>query len=370
MMIDMKILHFHPDERMAARFVYPLIEAERDHGHTSELVTSKNKSQASTLQIAYEISLRNLLFFPIAFVQIWRVIRNRKPDIVVSHNTTSALIPLLVAFLMRVKVRVYFNHGVPYVGYTGVVRWLLILLEVVNCKLASSVVTVSDDMINLLMEIMPNIRPKLIMNGSACGIDLNLYNRNLYEKSLWRSRNLISNDDTVVAFVGRPERRKGFEKALHIWTNFLKEARFKLVLCGATQSDVLSYLPAIPSNVICLGFVDNIPEVLSNVDGLLLPSLHEGLSYAVLEAMACGCPIIANDIPGVRSLVESGVHGYLVKENSMITYANIIRILHADRPHFDEMRYQSVARASIYSRKLFLPAYLSYLDGLGQTRKN
>lgn len=53
-----------------------------------------------------------------------------------------------------------------------------------------------------------------------------------------------------------------------------------------------------------IGVVENVKDYLCACDLYLLPSASEGMSNALLEAMACACPIVASDIPGVRSAVD------------------------------------------------------------------
>ena len=60
---------------------------------------------------------------------------------------------------------------------------------------------------------------------------------------------------------------------------------------------------------------DKIPDRLRNADLFVLPSLNEGMSNSVLEAMACGLPIIATDIGGSRELIKE--NGYIVSKASV-----------------------------------------------------
>lgn len=360
----MKIVHFHPDGRMANRFVDPLVEAERKEGFDSSLVTSIRRSSTSDLIIPYDISLRNLFLLPVSFLQIYRLLKRGRPRVVISHNTKSSPLPLLAAWLVGVRTRVYFNHGVPYVGYKGVLRWLLRLFEYINCSLATSVVTVSLDMCKLIDNVSAYANPKIIFNGSACGIDLQVYCPDLYSGSVWRNVNKFSNEDLVVVFVGRPEKRKGFELVLRLWENYVKNSQIKLVLCGAEAKDVLCYLPAIPINISCLGFVDNIPEILSCADVLILPSYHEGLSYACMEAQACGALVVANNISGIRCIVENGVSGYLVSDNKIEKYAEILQEIYAKRASVVDVCKTARESTLRYSRALFIPAYLSFIRSL------
>lgn len=368
MISPLNIVHLHPNGKFAFQFVDPLILAERSRGYVSTLITSTNASGVDGKIIPYDLSLRNLLGLLPAFAKVCVFFAVQKPNLVVTHNTKSSSLPLLAAWLMGVKSRVYFNHGVPFVGYSGFLRWLLRLLEFFNCTLATEIVTVSSDMKNLLLSVKPLAKVSLIAKGSACGIDLATHNASLYADSSFREDNGILKDDMAFVFIGRPERRKGFELVLRLWRDHIKDSSIKLILCGPEQSDVLKFLSQVPPNVICMGFVNNIPEVLSNADCLILPSLHEGLSYAVLEAMACNCLVLANDIEGIRNLVHNNHNGYLVKGNSVSGYVSFIFALKAGSSEVSNMKSNALETAQLFSRERFLLAYLSTIErivGLG-----
>jgi len=360
----MRIVHFHPDGRMAAKFVAPLMAAELEAGHETLLVISLHRSINEEKVIPYDLSAPNLLGLPMALWRICSLLRVVRPDVVFSHNTKSSLLPLLGSWLAGVKVRVYFNHGVPYVGYEGLLRWFLWMLERLNCSLASKVVTVSSDMKELLQNVSPGADLQLISNGSACGIDLFALTSGCYCRADWRQVHGLSEDDFVSVYVGRPERRKGFELVLQLWANNFREGRFKLVLCGPAQADVLKVLPMLPANVMCLGFVNNVPEVVACSDLLIVPSQHEGLSYAVMEAQASGTVVVANSITGIRCLIKDGVNGFMVQDNSLQVYTEIIHKIDRDRAGLTDIRRQARSSVARFSRELFIPAYISFLNSL------
>ena len=60
------------------------------------------------------------------------------------------------------------------------------------------------------------------------------------------------------------------------------------------------------------GARDDVPEILRGLDCFVLPSLAEGISNTILEAMACGLPVVATRVGGNPELVEDGVTGRLV----------------------------------------------------------
>ena len=126
----MKIIHFHPDSRYARAFVVPLMEMERSAGYETQLVVSSGCLQESDgVLLPFDWSSSNFFQW---FILIWKIrsfLKHKQPDVVVSHNTRSSLLPLLVAFISGVQVRVYFNHGVPYIGHKGIMGWALKNLE-------------------------------------------------------------------------------------------------------------------------------------------------------------------------------------------------------------------------------------------------
>ena len=62
-----------------------------------------------------------------------------------------------------------------------------------------------------------------------------------------------------------------------------------------------------------LGFCRNVNELCNSCDIFILPSVHEGLSLALMEAMACGKPVIASKIRGNVDLIEDSKGGLLVE---------------------------------------------------------
>lgn len=77
--------------------------------------------------------------------------------------------------------------------------------------------------------------------------------------------------------------------------------------------------------VTVLGHVDDMVEWLHQVDVAVLPSYREGMPKSLLEAAACGLPIVTTDAPGCRQIVKDGVNGLLVRPKDSLALAAAIR---------------------------------------------
>ncbi|MDA1332503.1 MAG: glycosyltransferase [Proteobacteria bacterium] len=366
----MKIIHFHPNARYAKKFVAPLMNAERDCGYETQLVVSSNPDEEVAVEtFPFNLSIENILGLPLVLWRLKSFLKLSQPDIIFSHNSRAALLPLLAALWSGVPVRVYFNHGVPYPAYTGPTRWLLRALEYCNLLLSTRVVTVSKDMVDLLNTFASGINPSLINEGSACGVDLGNYAVDLCGKPEWCKRHGLHVQDLIVVYIGRAEKRKGFDFILRLFVDQISNAHIKLVLCGPSIEDVSRVLHEVPHNIIPLGFVNDVPEVLAYANVLLLPSLHEGLSYAVIEAQAAGTLVVANNIPGLRCIIEDGVTGFLVDANDPEKYADIIRQVDLNREGFLHIQQQASDSVTRFSRDVFMLDYVRFLDKIYYRKK-
>ncbi len=79
-----------------------------------------------------------------------------------------------------------------------------------------------------------------------------------------------------------------------------------------------------------LGHVDDMPSLLRSVQVVALPSYREGLPKGLIEAAACGLPLVTTDVPGCREVVTDGVDGLLVPVKDANALAAAILRLQGD----------------------------------------
>jgi len=137
-------------------------------------------------------------------------------------------------------------------------------------------------------------------------------------------------------------------------------ARVEKVLDGAGLRE-LAWLP---------GARNDVPEILRGLDCFVLPSLAEGISNTILEAMACGLPVIATRVGGNPELVEDGVTGRLVPPVNAEAMATALYRYFDDpalaRGHGQAGRHAVQQR---FSLDRMVADYQSLYDGLIASRK-
>lgn len=78
--------------------------------------------------------------------------------------------------------------------------------------------------------------------------------------------------------------------------------------------------------IILTGYRTDVADFYKMADVFLYPSFREGLPVSVMEAMACGLPIIATNIRGSSDIVKETMNGKLLKPNDVDGFANAISV--------------------------------------------
>ena len=98
-----------------------------------------------------------------------------------------------------------------------------------------------------------------------------------------------------------------------------------------------------------LGFRTDTADLLAAADVLVLPSLAEGFSLSIVEALASGVPVVATDVGGAQEAINDGVNGFIVPPaDSSALAQSIIRVL-----TMGEKVYQAMSESARKSAELF-----------------
>ncbi len=145
-----------------------------------------------------------------------------------------------------------------------------------------------------------------------------------------------NNRVSVIGTAAVLEERKGYQYLLEA-AALLKRQGYQLQYRFAgegSQREALQNLATdlgLKEEVVFEGFVSDIPGFLASIDVFVLPSLHEGMGVAILEAMAAAKPVVGTTVGGIPELVVDGVTGLLVPPRNASALADAISRLLSDK---------------------------------------
>ena len=243
------------------------------------------------------------------------LLRRWRADVVHAHNTKPLLYAAPAARMAGVRRVVYTRHGQRF----GARRRETTALRLA-CRLVDFVVCVSEDGARLCdAEGVERGKISTIPNG----VDLD------------RFRASGPRPGGPLVMVGRLSREKGVENLIAAFGIASREAPgLRLLVAGggprAAELQGLVARLGLAGSIRLLGEVRDVRRVLRRGSVFVLPSLTEGISLTLLEAMATGLPVVATRVGGTPEVVLDGVTGLLVPPGSPEALAAAIIRLHGD----------------------------------------
>ena len=140
-------------------------------------------------------------------------------------------------------------------------------------------------------------------------------------------------DELKIISVGRCHWKKGYTYALDAMALLKKkdvQFHYTIIAGGRDQENILYQIHDLGLNE-CVSFIndelshDEVLKKISECDLFLLPSLEEGISNAVLEAMALGVPVISTDCGGMGEVIRNSENGFIVPIRDAASMAGTIQ---------------------------------------------
>jgi glycosyltransferase involved in cell wall biosynthesis len=283
---------------------YYIAEHLAQHGHEVHVITSLDEGLP---EVSYEkgFHIHRLPRIEIRFIgglmfwaDIVRELRKIKPDIVHAQSLISGMPALLSNKLLKIPYVIYGRGSDVYLP-----DWFTKLTAKGILRNASAVIALTEHMKGA-MQALCNRDVIVVPNG------INL-NENAEREG--------GDPGKKILFVGRLHPVKGTQYllgAMKIIHQKLPEA--KLVLVG--DGEEREHLETLTDNLgirECVEFAGRVPHervegYMNQAEVFVLSSLSEGFPVTILEAMACGLPVVATRVGGVPDIIEDGTNGYLV----------------------------------------------------------
>ena len=291
---------------------------------------------------------------PLSPLRLATYYRKKAPDIVHTHGfAAGSYAGILGAKLAGVPVIINGEHGSFHLKRHQVfLQRVLSRLTDVNLSVSESLKekTVRN------LKISPE-KITVIRNGVDTAIFSGNYPKDPLQKDIARKHGIIIDDSSfVLGNVGSLKSEKNqtmILKALRRLNEKKPDNREKvrLILVGdgpdraALESQISKN--DLEKQVAFLGIRDDIPQVISIMDVMILSSIHEGLSNVLLEAMSSGVPVITTNSTGSSEVVSEGKTGFIVEAGDVDTLSERIEILQNDSALKNKMSFNAkdLARA-------------------------
>jgi sugar transferase (PEP-CTERM/EpsH1 system associated) len=298
-----------------------------------------------------------------------RVFARLQPAIVHTRNL-AALEATTAAWAARVPIRVHGEHGRDIGDLDGSNRRYRIVRRA-HRPFVTQYVALSRDLERYLIDAI-GVRPSRVAH-IVNGVDIASFTP-AAARIPCVGCPFVDPSLRVFGTAGRLQRVKhqtllarAFVRALEIAPP--RRSRLRLIIAGdgPLLGEIVEILRG--GNALDLawlpGFRDDVPDVLRALDAFVLPSLAEGISNTILEAMASGLPVIATDVGGNAELIVDGRTGSLVAADDVDALAKCLVQYDADPALARERGNAGRIRAeSLYSIDAMVARYCSLYDRL------
>lgn len=278
--------------------------------------------------------------------RIYRLCQQWQPAIVHSRNQ-SGLDALLPAFLARVPIRIHSEHGWDVDNLDGE-KWKPALLKRLHRPLVTRYVTVSQDLARFLTRRVgvPPSKITQIYNG----VDVERFRPRGEEAISCLPPSFCGPNVVCIGTVGRAQPVKDQATLLNAVAQLVRrrpELRQQVRLLIIGDGPLISNLRELAASLNLAelihlpGASNQVPEMMRAMDLFVLPSLNEGISNTLLEAMASGLPVLATRVGGNPELVSEGELGQLFAAGDVDLLSMLIE-RYVDQP---ELRHNQGLRA-------------------------
>ena len=276
-----------------------------------------------------------------ALIRLYFIFVREKFDVVHTHTAKAGFIGRIAAKLAGTPLVLHTPHGHDFYGYFGTLgSRLIIMLERFAALFADRII------------VLTNIEKADMMKHHICraskvrvvhsGFDFSVFERLKVDTVKKRAELRLGPQDLVVGMIGRLESIKGFEYFIDsaaIISRQIPQSRFLIVGEGSLHDELAARVGDlnISEKVFFTGWREDVPEILSILDVLVLASLNEAVGRVLLEAGAVGKSAVATEVGGVPEIIKNNKTGILVPPRDPVAMAQAVIALLKDEAKRCEM---------------------------------
>jgi glycosyltransferase involved in cell wall biosynthesis len=293
-----------------------------------------------------------------SYAEMRRIISRLRPDVVHTHSSKAGITGRAAAWHERVPAVVHTVHGLAFhERQSPLVQSLYVRLERYAAKRCHHLIAITEPMVDAF--VAHGIAPRAKFTVVPSGVDLAKFSPHANHRDHVRRELRLDNGAPVVAILARLDPLKGHDDLLTILPRLVqRHPGLKLLFIGdgfdRKRLEQRIVREKLSEHVLVLGLVshDEMPRLLTAVDVKVLPSYQEGQSRTLIEALLCGCGIVAYDVGGMPMICIDGQTGRLVPPGDRAALADAISWM-LDHP---DQRCRLVAQGQQHVREKFSAA--------------
>lgn len=262
----------------------------------------------------------------ISYRQLKHLMQTESFDLIHCHMPMTGVITRMAAQSVKRKTKrsvpvIYTTHGFHFYSGAPLANWIYYFPERWLARYTDCLITMNEE--DFCRAQSFSVRGNV---EKISGVGIQTEQQTYGKDREWMGFG-IHNEDFVLVSVGELNANKNHIQMLRALAQ-CKDPVIKYILCG--QGDMLEELERfvkekqLESQVVFAGYRLDVKRILATADLFVFPSLREGLSVAVMEAMNAGLPILAKKIRGNTDLIENGKGGILVEKGEISEYVDAI----------------------------------------------
>lgn len=372
----MKKLLLTCTDLMAVQFLTPHVKYLAENGFDVTLACSDVGGRVEELRnilgTAARVRTVRLVRSPFSpenlkgYGDLKQIINGEKWDVIWTNEPVMGVMTRLGAKKARksgTKV-VYMVHGFHFYKGAPLINWLLYYpVEKYCSRLCDVIAAINEEDYRRAGKFHAGRVEKL----PGVGVNLDSYFPDKQRRSRMREELGVSDGEIALLTVG--ELHKGKNQSLVIQAMAeMKCKNVKYFLCGKGETENalkgLIQRSGLDGRVELLGYRRDIPDIMRACDIFVFPSLREGLSKALMEAMASAMPVVCSGIRGNTDLIENGRGGFVADKKSAGAFAKALDGLCADGQLREEMGLYNCRAVDAFKEEKSLKANLALLNSL------
>jgi len=320
----------------------------------------------------FDLKTKSRAYFLI-FLKLIEYFKNESPDILVSAFPHFNIICLIAKQVAKSKTKIIITEHINLsslsknassVFNSFISRFVLPFFVKSFYPKSDAIICVSNGVAEDLLKIAKENLEITVINNP-----IDIEEIEVLAKEPVDNKWFLEKEIPVLTMAGRLNKQKDYPTAFQALKLINKKRKVRLVVLGKGPEEQklkeLALNLGLSDKVLFLGFQNNPYKYISKSSIFVLSSVAEGFGNVLVEAMACGVPVISTDCPfGPNEIIENNENGILVSVGDSVAIANTVLKILDEEVFKNKLIIEGKTRAKYFSAKTSVEKYKNIFEKL------